>query len=208
MKKYGLLFLISLAFHSSSMSQSFTGEILAGATGSQVTGDQLTGFNKGGFLAGIGVHYDLNDHSKVGFRMKYIQKGSRKPTDVEKGDTKYYLLRLNYFEVPLFYHYVVGKKLYVELGPSLAYLSSNTEEDENGKVPFQIPFYSFDLSLGGAVGYPISDNWNFQFGYSQSIAPIREPINAVVTTYLNRGQYNSVISFELIYNIKKKKKQD
>lgn len=205
MKKYTLLFLFTLAFHSAVVSQNFNGEILIGATGSQVTGDQLSGFNKGGFLAGIGVNYNLNENSSIGFRMKYIQKGSRKPTDVEKGDTKYYLLRLNYIEVPLFYHYLVGKKLYVELGPSLAYLSSNTEEDENGDIPFQIPFYIFDLSLGGAVGYPITDKWNFQFGYSQSIAPIREPINAVLTTYLNRGQYNSVISFELIYNFKKKK---
>jgi hypothetical protein len=204
MKKIVLLLFITLSPFASVNSQSFKGEILAGATGTQVSGDQLTGFNKGGFLAGIGVHYEFDEHSQVGFRMKYIQKGSRKPTDVEKNDTKFYLLRLNYIEVPLFYHHIIGKKLYIELGPSLAYLAGNSEEDENGDVPFPIPFYSFDLSLGGAVGYPISDNWNFQFGYSQSIAPIREPANAV-TTYLNRGQYNSVLSFELLFNIGKKK---
>jgi len=166
MKKYILLLLISIGQLTCIKAQVFRGEILAGATGTQVSGDQLTGFNKGGFLAGIGVHYEFNEHSQVGFRMKYIQKGSRKPTDVEKGDTKFYLLRLNYIEVPLFYHYIIGKKLYLELGPSLAYLAGNSEEDENGDVPFPIPFYSFDLSLGGAVGYPINDKWNFQFGYS------------------------------------------
>lgn len=204
MKRIVLLFIISLSQLSTNHAQSFKGEILAGATGTQVSGDQLTGFNKGGFLAGIGVHYEFNEHSQVGFRMKYIQKGSRKPTNVEKNDTKYYLLRLNYIEVPLFYHYIINKKLYIELGPSLAYLAGNSEQDENGDVPFPIPFYSFDLSLGGAVGYPITDKCNFQFGYSQSIAPIREPVNAV-TTYLNRGQYNSVLSFELLYIIGKKK---
>ena len=42
-----------------------------------------------------------------------------------------------------------------------------------------------------------SNSWNFEFGYLQSILPIREH-GSGETYYLNKGQYNSVITFTLV----------
>lgn len=178
-------------------SQNFKGEFFAGGVGSQVSGDQLGGFNKGGFTIGAGVRLKIDEKSSIGFQLGYIQKGSRKPSTLEDDLPSFYLLRLNYIEMPLLYRYRMGKKIYFEVGPSLGYLFSAHEEDQNGEMPYMKPFLKFDLSATVILGYPLGKNWDFQFGYIQSILPVRE--HGAGSTYrLNRGQYNTAITFEFL----------
>jgi hypothetical protein len=177
--------------------QNFKGEIYAGAVGSQVSGDELSGFNKGGFAIGAGVRLHIDEKSSIGFRLGYIQKGSRKPSAEENGIPSFYLLRLNYIEMPILYRYRTGKKLYFEAGPSLGYLFSAHEEDQFGEMPYMKPFLKFDLGATAILGYPLGKDWDFQFGFIQSVLPIRE--HGSGSTYrLNKGQYNTVISFEFM----------
>jgi hypothetical protein len=192
-----ITFLLILASFLEVKAQNFKGEIYAGAVGSQVSGDELSGFNKGGFAIGAGVRLNIDEKSSVGFRLGYIQKGSRKPSAEVDGIPSFYLMRLNYIEMPILYRYRMGKKLYFEAGPSLGYLFSAHEEDQDGEMPYMKPFLKFDLSATGILGYPLGKNWDFQFGLIQSVLPIRE--HGSGSTYrLNKGQYNTVITFEFL----------
>ena len=101
--------LICISFTSEVKAQQFRGEVTAGIVGSQVSGDQLGGFNKAGLLAGIGVRTSLSEKVEAGFRMLYLQKGSRKPLKNDGTDSAFYLLRLNYIELPFTIRYHATK---------------------------------------------------------------------------------------------------
>lgn len=185
-----------------SYSQRFEAEITAGLGGSQISGDELGGFNKAGLVAGGGVLTRLDEKWDMGFQILYIQKGSRKPSKLDQGDPTFYLLRLNYVEIPLQFRYRLGiKKFYAEAGPSLGYLIGSSEEDMDGEMPGRLAFNEFDISFMGSLGYPIGNNWDFRFTYLQSILPVREHQGGIVDR-LNRGQYNTMIAFTFSYVFK------
>ena len=194
-----ILFLLTTsALHA----QQFRGEITAGIAGSQVSGDQLGGFNKAGVIGGIGVRITLNEHFEAGFRMLYFQKGSRQRLKNDGTDTSYYLLRLNYIEIPFTIRYHATKNIYIEAGPSLGRLVSSREEDANGELTFRQPFYNYDLSITGSLGYSLTKRLDFTFAYWQSVLPVREHSSNAVYL-LNRGQYNSAITFSFLYTFRK-----
>lgn len=183
--------------------QQFTGEILGGAAGSQVSGDQLSGFNKAGIIGGGGVRTGLGENSSIGFRILYFQKGSRKPSKLDQGDPSYYRLRLNYIEVPVLLRFGLIKNFYAETGISAAYLISSSEEDEDGELPLRKSFEKIDLSGVLILGYPVAKSIDFQLGIWQSVLPVRS--HGGNTVYrLNRGQYNTALTFTLLYSLNAK----
>jgi hypothetical protein len=189
---------------SSATAQRFQAEFVGGINGSQVSGDQLAGFHKAGIFAGAGVRTRLNDKFELGFRLAYSQKGSRKPVRSDSISNTFYLLRLQYIECPLTLRYRLRDKFYLEAGPSLAYLLNASEEDENGVMNFRNPFLRIDISACGIFGYKISETIDFQFGYWQSLFPIREHGSQQVYR-LNRGQYSSVVFVGFLYTLQSKK---
>ncbi|MBK7889070.1 MAG: outer membrane beta-barrel protein [Bacteroidetes bacterium] len=194
--------LICICFTPGVHAQQFRAEMTAGIVGSQVSGDQLGGFNKAGLLAGIGVRTNLSEKTEAGFRMLYLQKGSRKPLKNDGTDSAFYLLRLNYIELPFTIRYHATKNFSLEAGPSLGYLIKSYEEDENGELNFRQPFYDWDFNFNISLVYQLNKNFDFMFGYWQSILPIREHSSGAVYR-LNRGQFSSMISFSVLYTIRK-----
>lgn len=182
--------------------QRFKSEVQVGIVGSQVSGDDLSGFDKAGFLGGIGVRTDFKKNKfSLGFKILYLQKGSRKPSKLDQGDPTFYLLQLNYLEVPFQFRYLISKKIYVEAGPSFAYLVKSKEQDQDGELASRDPFSKFDFSIAGAIAYSLNKQWDIRFEAWQSLLPIREHSNG--NTYrLNQGQYNSVIALSIQYTIK------
>lgn len=197
-----LLLLLIIGSHPA-YSQRFRGELTGGVAGSQISGDQLSGFNKAGLMAGVGIRTNLSPKTETGFRMMYFQKGSRKRLKNDEPDSSYYLLRLNYIEIPWTFSYKVRNHLMVEAGPSLGYLINSYEEDENGEIFFRRPFYNFDISLTGSLVYELGDGLNFLFSYWQSLLPVREH-ESMGTFRLNKGQYSSVVSFSFVYVLKRR----
>lgn len=180
--------------------QRFRGEIIGGLAASQVSGDELSGFNKAGPMGGGGVRYSWDDKNSLGFRILYIQKGSRKPSNLENGDPSFYLMRLQYIEVPVNLRWQLIKRFYAEAGFSLGYLFRSYEENENGELNDRNPFHTFDLSGVIALGYPVTKSIDFQFGYMQSLLPVREH-GGNATYRLNFGQYNTVLTFGFVYTL-------
>lgn len=180
--------------------QRFKAELFAGVAGTQLSGDNLSGFNRAGAYAGAGIRTDLNKSMSIGFRAGIFQKGSQSRVRSDGPDSAYYRLRINYLEFPLCLRYTLRPALYVELGPSLGVYLNSREEDANGILPETRSFYRYDLSAVGILGYVLGKKTDLQFGYWQSIAPIR-PHQSGAVFRLNRGQYSSSITFSLLYTL-------
>ena len=197
MKLKYILVLLFIFFLTSVKAQNFKAKLFLGAAGSQVSGDELSGFNKGGALFGLGATYPIKATSALSLQLCYLQKGSRKPSKLDQGDPATYLMRLNYIESSISYDFSLSRKVYLRVGPSIGYLISSKEENQDGALGNRSKFSPVDISLAGALGFPFSNSWNFEFGYLQSVLPIREH-GSGETLYLNKGQYNSVITFTLV----------
>jgi hypothetical protein len=170
--------------------------LIGGFYASQVSGDQLAGFHQAGLNMGIGLRIPLRKVF-VEQSIAFVQKGSRKIQDSDRGDYSTYNLRLNY----LAYHLSIGqqfKRISYSAGGQLCYLISSKEGDQNGEYSLVRPFKSFDFSLFIDVEYQMHNNWGLSLGIGQGVIPVREHASGQ-TFRLNRGQYNSTIRTALRY---------
>ncbi len=176
--------------------QRFQGGVFLGLSTTQVSGDQLAGFNKTGFLAGGLVSTGLGKNFDLALEIMYIEKGSRRKPNHENDSS--YLLKLTYFEVPLLLGYTYKKRLKLEAGPSFGKLLSSSESDQNGEIPRQIPFKDMEISINGGISYRLWKGLYVHTRIATSVIPIR-PHASGETYYFNRGQYNTVLFFDVKY---------
>lgn len=181
---------------------------LAGVNGSQVHGDELSGFNKAGFIAGGFAKKQLNDTWDIKFEILYTEKGSRKNARPEKGDTKFFLLRLNYAEVPLVFRFR-HKKFIGELGLSEGFLVQHRQWDEVGEVQITDRARRTETNLITGIAWKLTDNLEINARYTNSIFAVRKfDVPAYYTSrflnLFNRGWYNNVLNFTLHYQLKGK----
>ena len=192
------IFIFLLAFTFTSLAQSrFRAGLKAGISTSQVHGDLYTGFHKFGFDGGATLNAKINEKWKAQFEILFVQKGSKHIGDVNKGDFSFYLMQLNYVEVPILFQYQ-HKKFVFEIGPGIGYLISSKEADHNGDVINGIPFYSTEVSGSIGINYQIYKNWGINWRFTNSISPIRKFASGA-STVSNPGQRNNVLAFTLTY---------
>jgi hypothetical protein len=192
-----LFFLLVLFFFMQQLhAQKFDAGILAGLSTSQVDGDHLSGFNKAGIKAGGLVNRKLGNKTALQFEIEYIQKGSRRPVNA---DNEYFLMRINYIEVPLLFNYFLGKKWNLEAGIAFAALLSSYQEDETGEIENAPDFNRVDYLLCGGTNYFITDHFLFNVRYSYSITSMRAKDENYSFYYLTGGQYNKVLAFAFAY---------
>ena len=192
-------FLISL----SADAQRFKAGLRAGIAGTQISGDQLGGFDKAGIVAGGLVSTSLSQKFDLGFEIFYVQKGSRKNADPDNGDLVSYLLRLNYFEVPVLLQWKYSKRFSFEAGPTFGALVGTLEEDEFGALDQPRDFSNFELGVGAGMSVNIVDGLYFNLRGTNSVLPVREHVSGQ-DYRLNRGQYNSALLFTFHYIFNKK----
>ena len=194
MNNYLIILLFATGYLSS---QNFSAGLILGVNTSQVSGDNLSGFNKLSFKAGGAVIKNIN--SLIGqLELIYIKKGSREiiVSDMyEEG----YNLSINYIEIPCLLKYKIKDKIYVETGLGLGYVLGWTEK-VNGyeTLGLDVSLMEYNFYLG--FNYEIQKNIHLNSRFSNSIAPIR-PHSSGQTYRLNKGQYNTCISFCLYYYI-------
>ncbi len=193
--KLQILFLFFFTTTNFLFAQNFNAGLRIGVCGSQVDGDDLGGYNKAGLIAGAYVSRKFSEHFTLQMEMVYIQKGSRKPTDL---NNSYYRLRVHYVEVPLLVHFHVSKKIDLTAGPSFGTLIFSEENDEFGVFPNSPSFKKFELSGNVGIVYKLNDKWSFDARYSHSITTIR-PFPGSYSTFFDRGQYNFLVEFSFIY---------
>ena len=184
------------------LAQQMNAGLIAGFSATQVSGDNLGGYNKAGLVAGGFVSRVFSEKYSGQMEIFYIGKGSRKTADPEKGDYFEYRMSLHYIEVPVMLCYHYKTKFIFQAGPSFGTLLSSSEEDQYGPIPDPRPFYKTEFSFVGGLDYLLSDKLMINVRSDNSILPIRRhPLGIVYG--LNRGQYNTVITFTLRYKFVK-----
>lgn len=190
--KKKLLILLFLIAPTLIYSQGFNAGIRGGICGSQVDGDTYEGFNKAGITAGFFVNHKLSEFFSIQMELNYIQKGSRKPVD---DYNSFYLMRVNYAEVPLLIQWHAGKSIDIFGGPSYARLLSSYEETEFGEYKGPA-FEKYEIAARIGISYKLSEQWRVDGRYCNSITTIR-PSPAAYTPFFEKGQYNRLFEIGL-----------
>ena len=186
----------------------FTIKPSLGIAASQVHGDNYSGYNKLGGMAGLYLNALLKKNSSLEFGIIYVQKGARKNQNVEKGDYTFYLLRLNYVEVPLLYRWQ-HNKFFFTIGASYAYLinyyeSSSELGNYTGLYPFQRSEFSTNLGIGmnltPKIGVEVRANNSFL-----TIRPwpssFRPYYNNILARTFNNGSYSNILQIAFTYKL-------
>ena len=195
--KNKLLLCLFTFFTFFSFSQNFKGGVIAGVSTSQVSGDALGGFHKAGLYLGVFTELPLSPISNIKMEMNYIQKGSNNPKIFENNMPD---ISTSYIEVPISVNYFQTEITFFEIGIQTAFLLNFSDNDEYGPIPNDqsIAFNKVDLGAFIGMSHDLTDKIKLNSRISNSIIPIRA--HASGATYkLNKGQYNSVLSFALHY---------
>ena len=176
--------------------QNFGGGIILGLSTSQVSGDNLGGFNKAGLLVGSFIDLQLSKTLKYQMEITFIQKGSNNPKMNENEITD---ISLSYIDIPIVIKYQQSNIIAIETGFETAFLINAYDNDLYGKI-INRPFNKTDISIFIGMDYYINTKFILNSRISNSIIPIRAHASGA-TFQLNKGQYNSVLSFSLHYII-------
>lgn len=182
-----------------SFSQNFKGGVIAGIATSQVSGDALGGLHKAGLYLGVFTQLPISPISNIKMEMNYIQKGSNNPKISENLVPD---ISTSYIEVPISVNYYQNEIMCFEIGLQTAFLLNFSDNDLYGPIPNDqsIPFNKVDLGAFIGMNYHLTDNILLNSRISNSILPIRPHASGAIYQ-LNRGQYNSVLSFTIHYII-------
>jgi hypothetical protein len=177
--------------------QNFGGGVILGLGASQVGGDNLAGFHKAGWLLGVFANKSISELLSFQMEMTYIQKGSNNPnnTDLHEYD-------LNYLEIPFFLKYQTKYQLKIEGGFLTGILINQTERYSDGIELINMSngnFNTFDFGVGLGIDYSLTEKLTLNSRISNTLffSPTRE---YSAQTFINRGNYNSVLSFAIHYN--------
>ena len=177
--------------------QNFDAGLIGGFCTSQVSGDNLSGYNKLGSRFGAYISYPINKKMCYQLEMQFLQKGSKKPYTENSPET--YLFELNYIELPATLNYQVKKGISIESGLGTAFLVDYKEQDEITDINTDKPnTLALDFLLG--VQYDIKKNLKLNIRYANSISRIRKHASEEESG-LNSGQFSSLVSFALMYQI-------
>jgi hypothetical protein len=202
MKKLVCFFLFVLLFVSKIQAQQrFTAGVKLGLTTTQVEGDTYSGFDKLGVVGGAFVAARLKEKWSAQFEMIYIQKGSKHNSNFELGDYSYYLLQLQYIEVPLLIQYRY-KKITFELGPGYGYLIKEKEYNEIQELTGLHPMNNSELSINYGVNCFVYKNFGVSLRYSNSLTSIRS-FTSGKKNWNTPGQRNNVLAVNFTYTFKK-----
>jgi len=195
--KNKLILCIFTFFTFFSFSQNFKGGVIAGVSTSQVSGDALGGFHKAGLYLGVFTELPISPISNIKMEMNYIQKGSNNPKISENNMPD---ISISYIEVPISVNYFQNEITSFEVGIQTAFLLNFSDNDLFGPIPNDqsIAFNKVDLGAFIGMNYHLTDNILLNSRISNSILPVR-PHASGATYQLNKGQYNSVLSFTLHY---------
>ncbi len=201
MKSKSYLLLSLLIFIGSCLySQSFNAGALFGINASQVSGDGYSGFNKAGIIGGLFSNIDISKKINLQMEINYSQKGSRRNPNTSEGDTEFFLLRMNYIEIPVMAR-MDYKRFKFEAGAYYGQLIGTHLEDEIGV--FEIPpelnqFNNYDVGLLGGIYFHFTESLMMNFRYSSSVVHFRQ-YDSEARYLFDSGMFHHVLSFNLRY---------
>ncbi|MBU0488787.1 MAG: PorT family protein [Bacteroidetes bacterium] len=192
-----------LMFHFAG-AQGFKGGFSAGINLSQVFGDANIGYNKAGVNGGIFTTRKFSDRFSGLMELKFSQKGSRKNVNPDHGDYTFWVLRLNYVEMPLTLRFYWTSKIIPEAGFGFGALTGKSYDANGVGVPQQIfadNYRDFEFFIHAGGTYMLHEHWFASFRVALSAASIRkEHIPGFNWLNFRRyGMYNKVVSVFVAY---------
>ena len=176
MAKYFVLITLLTLVGFSATAQQFQGGVAGGLVGSQVAGDTYSGFNKAGIYASLWVRLGLSDRT-------------------------FYLMRLDYIEMPFLYQLQLKSKIRLEVGPSFSLLLHSHEERDYLGIDYG-KFNLINPSFMAGIGYPLGEKLSVHFRMNSSMLSIRkDPANGAVYRFFDHGQYNDCLLFFVSYKL-------
>ncbi len=113
-----------------------------------------------------------------------------------------YLLRINYIQLPVLWHYQASPNIAFETGPAFGVLMSNYEEKYQSPV-VDHPFRKFALSYVVGMEYNINENWKANFRIDYSLLALRQnPYVGDRNIFFQWGQFSNAIVLSFQYVIK------
>lgn len=201
MAKYFVLITLLTLVGFSATAQQFQGGVAGGLVGSQVAGDTYSGFNKAGIYASLWVRLGLSDRTSLQSEISYFQKGSRHNPDEKHMDMTFYLMRLDYIEMPFLYQLQLKSKIRLEVGPSFSLLLHSHEERDYLGIDYG-KFNLINPSFMAGIGYPLGEKLSVHFRMNSSMLSIRkDPANGAVYRFFDHGQYNDCLLFFVSYKL-------
>lgn len=195
-----ILFILLLLVTNLSFSQSFNAGFIAGVNASQISGDNYAGFNKAGLLLGIYTDIDVSKKFNLQAEINYSQKGSRRNPNTSEGDTDFFLLRLDYIEIPIMLR-VPYKRFKFDGGLYFGTLINQYLADEDGPIPLDDNINQFkDWDFGFLVGidFDFTEHLIMNWRYNNSIVPVRD-FDSGGRFLFNSGMFHSYLSISLRY---------
>jgi len=202
MKYFFLILFIPFLLYS----QKFESGIIVGLSTTQVSNDNYSGFNKFGPRFGLFINRKL-DRINIQLELQYLTKGSKQnsnnSTQNQSINNKSFSLNdsynfnLNYVGIPLLFSLKVHEKIKLELGNSINILIKQKEEVDFYEIISRKVNRIESAILIGII-YELNKNYHINIRGSNSIFPIRKHSSGEVYG-LNRGQYNTGLSFNLLY---------
>ena len=200
MKKIFSLAIIALFSCAHLHSQEFNAGFTAGINMSQVSGDGNSGFNKAGLIAGLFSNVDVSPLINLQMEINYSQKGSRRNPNTSEGDTDFFLLRMNYIEIPVVAR-IDYKKFTFEAGAYYGQLINYHLEDELGE--FDIPeelnqFNNYDVGVIAGIYFKFTESLIMNWRYSNSAIHFRQ-YDSEARFLFDSGMFHNVLSVNVRY---------
>lgn len=173
-----------------------------GMTASSLSGTG-TGISKVGLTGGLAYSFFNNPTFGGEFALEFAQKGTLDPPDHENNKYSLYRLTQNYVQAPVSFLYHRSGVTYFG-GLSLGYLFAYTEENENGTFTSisNMPFRKMELAAHIGAKLNFNEHFKLRVMLQNSIVPVRPyPVPSFV--WYNRGHYNTMLSFTLVYTFSK-----
>jgi len=191
-----LIFSVGVCF-----AQPFKGGVAAGLVGSQVDGDTYSGYDKLGGYVGFWVRLDLNERSSLQTEISYCGKGSHYIPPKDDPDPVYYLMRLDYIEMPFLYQYHFRNKFTVEAGPSICYLLHSYEERNYMEISYG-KFAFFNPAFIEGISYQATEQLGIHLRFDNSLLSIRKDhVDAPRSRLFDNGQFNNCLMLFVSYKL-------
>ncbi len=203
--------------------QHFRAGAKGGLTATKISGDRDPdgGRPRLGMYASIFTNYPVSEKSHWQLELMYIQKGSRAYMSGIEPDEEYrdYKLDLHYVEIPIIYNYYLSDissidyidRLTIEAGLSFASVIGHYEEKNGSDITNREaeakPFNWGELNAIAGLYYPMFENLEFHFRFSQGVTPVRPHgteggASGTWWQWINQfGQYNTAFSVGLSYTL-------
>lgn len=171
-----------------------------GVIASQVAGDGYGGFDKAGLFGGLFVNTYTSEKVSWQMEINYAQKGARRNPKTSEGDHEFFLMRLNYIDVPLMVK-VDYKSFTFEGGLYYGRLLNYHLENEDGEFSLakgSKDFKEYEIGALFGITFHFTEQLLMNWRFNNSIREIRE-YDSGSSYMLNTGYFNTYLSFSLRY---------